>query len=112
MTGGVPMAVIELRPVADGDLDALFEQMRDPEGVAMAAFTPEDPDNRNAFDAHMARVRSAPEITMRAVICDGDLAGSVASFPAGARVRSRAGSTARPGERASRPGPWRCSWTW
>jgi RimJ/RimL family protein N-acetyltransferase len=83
MTGGVHMAVIELRPVADGDLDALFEQMRDPEGVAMAAFTPEDPDNRNAFDAHMARVRSAPEITMRAVICDGHLAGSVASFPAG-----------------------------
>ena len=75
------MAVVALRPVADGDLDALFEQMRDPEGVRMAAFTPEDPDDRNAFDAHMARVRSSPGITMRAVTCDGRLAGSIASFP-------------------------------
>ena len=106
------MAAIALRPVEDGDLDALFEQMRDPEGVRMAAFTPEDPDNRSAFDAHMARVRSSPDITMRAVICDGHLAGSIASFPAGARPRSPTGSTARPGERASRPGPWRCSWNW
>jgi RimJ/RimL family protein N-acetyltransferase len=76
------MAVVALRPVEDGDLDALFEQMRDPEGVWMAAFTPPDPDDRNAFDAHMARVRASPEITMRAVLCDGRLAGSIASFPA------------------------------
>jgi len=80
------MAVIALRPVQDRDLDALFEQMRDPEGVRMAAFTPEDPDNRNAFDAHMARVRSSPDITMRAVICDGHLTGSIASFPAEGRA--------------------------
>jgi RimJ/RimL family protein N-acetyltransferase len=76
------MADIALRPVEDGDLDALFEQSRDPEGVWMAAFTPADPEDRNAFDAHMARVRSAPDITMRSVICDGHLAGSIASFPA------------------------------
>jgi RimJ/RimL family protein N-acetyltransferase len=80
------MADIALRPIADGDLDALFEQSRDPEGVWMAAFTPEDPEDRNAFDAHMARVRSAPDITMRAVICDGHLAGSIASFPAEGRT--------------------------
>jgi RimJ/RimL family protein N-acetyltransferase len=77
------MAVVALRPVQDGDLDALFEQMRDPQGVQMAAFTPQDPDDRTAFDAHMARVRSSPDITMRAVICDGRLAGSIASFPSG-----------------------------
>jgi len=76
------MAVVALRPVADGDLDALFEQMRDPQGIWMAAFTAEDPDDRGAFDAHMARVRSSPGITMRAVICDGRLAGSIASFGA------------------------------
>jgi RimJ/RimL family protein N-acetyltransferase len=76
------MAVVALRAVEDRDLDALFEQMRDPEGVWMAAFTPEDPDNRSAFDAHMARVRNSPDITMRAVTYDGQLAGSVASFPA------------------------------
>jgi RimJ/RimL family protein N-acetyltransferase len=80
------MAVVALRPVQDGDLDSLFEQMRDPEGIWMAAFTAEDPDDRNAFDAHMAMVRSSAEITMRAVICDGHLAGSIASFPAEGRT--------------------------
>jgi RimJ/RimL family protein N-acetyltransferase len=75
------VAVIELRPVADSDLDALFDQMRDPESVRMAAFTPDDPDDRSAFDAHMARVRSSPGVTHRSVICDGQLAGSIAAFP-------------------------------
>lgn len=74
------MAVIELRPVTDADLDALFDQMRDPESVRMAAFTPEDPDDRSAFDAHMAKVRSSPGTTLRAIICDGQLVGSISSF--------------------------------
>jgi RimJ/RimL family protein N-acetyltransferase len=74
------VAVIALRPVADSDLDRLFDQMRDPEAVRMAAFTPENPDDRTAFDAHMARVRSAPDITMRAVTCDDQLVGSIAAF--------------------------------
>ncbi len=72
--------VIALRPVADADLDALFDQMRDPESFWMAAFTPDDPDDRSAFDAHMAKVRSSPDTTLRAVTCDGQLVGSVASF--------------------------------
>jgi RimJ/RimL family protein N-acetyltransferase len=71
---------VALRPVQDRDLDALFEQMRDPESVRMAAFTPEDPSDRSAFDAHQVRVRTSPDITHRAVICDGQLVGSIASF--------------------------------
>jgi hypothetical protein len=90
----------------------LFEQMRDPEGVRMAAFTPEDPDDRNTFDAHMARVRSSPDITHRAVTCDGHLAGRSPASPPEARPRSLTGSTAQSGGKASRPGPWRCSWNW
>ena len=75
------MAGVALRPVEDSDLDALFEQQRDPEAVRMAAFTPPDPNDRSAFDAHMARVLTAPDITHRAVTCDGELVGSIASFP-------------------------------
>jgi RimJ/RimL family protein N-acetyltransferase len=71
---------IELRPVADADLDALFDQMRDPESVWMAAFTSGDPDDRTAFDAHMAKVRSSPGNTLHAITCDGQLVGTVASF--------------------------------
>jgi RimJ/RimL family protein N-acetyltransferase len=77
------MPVIALRPVEDADLDALFDQMRDPEAVRMAAFTAENPDDRHAFDIHMARVRNSPGITMRAITCDGQLVGSIASFPSG-----------------------------
>jgi RimJ/RimL family protein N-acetyltransferase len=48
--------------------------------VRMAAFTAEDPDDRAAFDAHLAKVRAAPEVTMRAITADGLLVGSIASF--------------------------------
>lgn len=71
---------ISLRPVTDADLDALFAQMSDAESVRMAAFTARDPADREAFSAHMARVRSSPENTLRAVTCDGVLVGSIASF--------------------------------
>ena len=74
------MAEITLREVRDEDLDGIFEQMRDPEGVWMAAFTAEDPDDRAHFDAHIARVRGAPDVTMRAVTRDGRLVGHVAAF--------------------------------
>jgi hypothetical protein len=33
---------VTLRPIDDSDLDALFDQMRDPESVQMAAFTMKD----------------------------------------------------------------------
>lgn len=74
------MAEVALRPIDDSDLDALFEQMRDPESVRMAAFTAENPDDRTAFDVHMAKVRTLPEATTCAVTVDGRLAGSIASF--------------------------------
>lgn len=74
------MAEVALREVEDADLDALFEQMRDPESVQMAAFTARDPHDRAAFDAHIARLRSNPDLTFLAVTLDGQLAGTVGSF--------------------------------
>ena len=35
-----------LRPIEEADLDQIFELMRDPESVRMAAFTAEDPSDR------------------------------------------------------------------
>jgi hypothetical protein len=40
---------VSLRPIEDADLDALFDLMRDPESVRMAAFTAKDPDDRTAL---------------------------------------------------------------
>ncbi|MEV7553843.1 GNAT family N-acetyltransferase [Amycolatopsis sp. NPDC089917] len=74
------MAEVALRLVEDSDLDALFEQMRDPESVRMAAFTARDPDDREAFDAHVAKLRASPDIIVRAVTGDGRFLGTVGSF--------------------------------
>jgi RimJ/RimL family protein N-acetyltransferase len=71
---------VALRPATDADLDALFEQMRDPESVRMAAFTAADPDDRAAFDTQLAKIRTSPEITHRVITVDGRVAGSIASF--------------------------------
>jgi RimJ/RimL family protein N-acetyltransferase len=54
--------------------------MRDPESVRMAAFTTKDPNDRSAFDAHMAKILSSPGVTHRTIICDSRLVGSIASF--------------------------------
>jgi RimJ/RimL family protein N-acetyltransferase len=74
------MSEIALRPVELGDLDAIFEQMRDPESVRMAAFTAEDPSDRSAFDAHMARVAASPQTRLRAIIHDSHLVGTIGSW--------------------------------
>jgi RimJ/RimL family protein N-acetyltransferase len=75
-----PVADVKLRLIDDSDLDALFDQMRDPESVHMAAFTAKDPNDREAFDTHMSKVRTSPDVTTRAVTRDGRLVGSIASF--------------------------------
>ena len=77
------MAEIGLRAVRDDDLDPIYDQMRDPVAVRMAAFTAEDPDDRAAFDAHQTRIRTDPEILNFAITVDGEFAGTVASFPVG-----------------------------
>ena len=74
------MPTVALRLIDDSDLDAIFEQMRDPVAVQMAAFTTKDPNDRTAFDSHMARVMNAPDVTMRAVTSDDRLVGTIASF--------------------------------
>jgi RimJ/RimL family protein N-acetyltransferase len=46
----------------------------------MAAFTAKEPDDRAAFDAHMAKIRALPDAINRAITVAGRLVGSVASF--------------------------------
>jgi RimJ/RimL family protein N-acetyltransferase len=74
------MSQLALRPVEVGDLDGIFEQMRDPESVWMAAFTPEDPNDRSAFDAHTAKIMSSSENTLLAIIRDSRLVGIIGSY--------------------------------
>jgi RimJ/RimL family protein N-acetyltransferase len=71
---------VSLRPLEDSDLDAVFEQMKDPESVRMAAFTARDPADRDAFLAHMSRIRDDPSTLQRVIDVDGAVAGTIGSF--------------------------------
>ncbi|GHD25604.1 N-acetyltransferase [Streptomyces violarus] len=70
---------VELREVHDSDLPVFFRQMNDPEALHMAAFTPQDPADRDAFDAHWARIRSSSAV-IRTVLADGDVVGSASVY--------------------------------
>jgi len=74
------MATVALRLVNEADLDGIFEQMSDPVSVQMAAFTTEDPNDRAAFESHMATLRASPDVTVRAITCDGRLVGTIGRF--------------------------------
>lgn len=71
---------IDLRPFDDDDLDAVFEMMRDREAVEMAAFTASDPDDREAFDAWIARQRASDDVLCLVVTENGGFAGTAAAF--------------------------------
>jgi RimJ/RimL family protein N-acetyltransferase len=74
------MGQIELRDLSDDDLDAVFEMMRDPEAVRMAAFTGADTDDRDAFDAWIARNRALEGVLQFVVTEGGGFAGTAATF--------------------------------
>lgn len=77
------MTEIVLRPLESGDLPLFFAWMSDPEATRVAAFTPEDPTDRAAFDAHWARIRAGAHGTvMRTVVADGVVVGSVGAYGA------------------------------
>ncbi|MFI6409439.1 GNAT family N-acetyltransferase [Streptomyces sp. NPDC050548] len=71
---------VALRPVHDSDLPVFFRQTNDPESLRMAAFTHEDPADRDAFDAHWKRIRALPGVVNRTVLVDGDVVGSAAVY--------------------------------
>ena len=69
-----------LRQLEDADEDPLFEMMRNPDAVRMAAFTAEDPSDRPAFARWFVRLRTGPTNRAYAVEADGALAGWAGSF--------------------------------
>ncbi|MFE5397635.1 GNAT family N-acetyltransferase [Streptomyces sp. NPDC056568] len=70
---------IALRAVHDSDLPVFFRQLNDPEALRMAAFTPADPADRDAFDEHWRKIRASSAI-VRTVLGDGDVVGSAAVY--------------------------------
>src|SRR5256885_16728816 len=70
---------IVLREVHDSDLPVFFRHFNDPEALRMAAFTPKDPADRDAFDAHWKRIRASGDV-LRTILADGDAVGSAAVY--------------------------------
>ena len=68
---------VQLRPVIPSDLPRFFENESDDIAVEMAAFFSRDPADRAAFDAHWARILSAPDTVIRTIVVDGEVAGNV-----------------------------------
>lgn len=81
--GDTPQVV--LRRGRPADIPALFEFQRDPQASRMAAFTTPDPDDREAFTARWHRLEKDENVRTFAVLCDGEVAGSAASFADGER---------------------------
>jgi RimJ/RimL family protein N-acetyltransferase len=71
---------VRLRDVTSDDLATYFEQQRDPDANYMAAFTPRDPSNRDAFMARWARILGNETGAIQTILFDGDVAGSVLSY--------------------------------
>ncbi len=63
-----------LRDVVDSDVDAFYEHQLDPEATRMALFPSRD---REAFDAHWARVLADDAATKKTIVDDGKVAGNV-----------------------------------
>ena len=69
-----------LREVLDEDLVVLFEQWADPVAAHMAAFTPPDHMDRDAFERRWARLRADDTVLNRAILVDGDVVGTIGSW--------------------------------
>ncbi len=71
---------LRLRDVTKDDLPIFFEYQTDPIANRMAAFTAEDPADRNAFNAHWAKILVDPKVTMKTILLEGRVVGSVGKF--------------------------------
>ena len=71
---------VTLREATDADTEPLFAFQAEPEGSAMAVFPSRD---REAFEAHQAKIGADPANLFRVIETDGVVVGSIFSWDAG-----------------------------
>jgi RimJ/RimL family protein N-acetyltransferase len=69
-----------LREVRDEDLAVLFEQWADPVAAHMAAFTPPDHMDRDAFERRWSRLRADETVLTRAIVVEDEVVGTIGSW--------------------------------
>ena len=73
-------SIVVLRKVQAADLPLFFDYQRDPEANQMAAFTAKDPTDQQAFRAHWTRILGDETSTIRTILFEGQVVGSVLSY--------------------------------
>ncbi|WP_329216074.1 GNAT family N-acetyltransferase [Streptomyces sp. NBC_01485] len=71
---------VVLRAVHDSDVPVFYRQLNDPEALWMAAFTPEEPADRDVFEARWKRIRASADVVVRTVLADGDVIGHASVY--------------------------------
>ena len=71
---------VRLRDVVVDDLPVLFDQQLNPAANHMAAFTSEDPSDREAFTAHWSRILADEGVTTKTILWGTRVAGYIAQF--------------------------------
>ena len=72
--------VVRLRDVQENDFPIFFEQQADPVANRMAAFTADDPTDRQAFMVLWHRIVRDDAVTKRTIVVDDRVAGNIVSF--------------------------------
>lgn len=71
---------VTLRDIHASDLPILFEHHLDKEANNMAAFTPKDPTDRDAFMKHWGDLLADDSIIIQTIVADRQVAGYILSF--------------------------------
>ncbi|THJ67756.1 GNAT family N-acetyltransferase [Arthrobacter echini] len=72
--------MITLRAVEATDLDEFFSHQLDPRANHMAAFGAKNPSDRGVFDHHWQDILNDPKVTVRTILSDGDVVGSILAY--------------------------------
>ncbi|MFJ6279359.1 MAG: GNAT family N-acetyltransferase [Actinomycetes bacterium] len=72
--------MITLRAVEPSDLDEFFSHQLDPSANHMAAFSAKNPSDRGVFDHHWQNILNDPTVTVRTIVADGDVVGSILAY--------------------------------
>lgn len=70
---------IQLRDVTEADLPIFYAQQLDETANIMAAFTREDPADRDGFMTHWAKILADETIIIQTILFDGQVAGHILS---------------------------------
>lgn len=71
---------VKLRPTQIPDLELFFQFQLNEEASYLAAFTPKDPTNKEAYLEKYAKHLADPTINMQTILADEVIVGSVAKF--------------------------------